>query len=108
MGNATAKIFVKELPGVGMDVDNLTYMPKGKKNSFTENQCFWNRPEFYLNYDLSARQISNSSCRSAIIDAAIPAIIAQKADVMPNTEKGVAATAMAASAPNFSFPPNAV
>ena len=38
----------------------------------------------------------------------MPARIAQNAEVIPNTENGVAATASAASAPNFSFPPNAV
>jgi hypothetical protein len=46
--------------------------------------------------------------RSAINDAPIPAKIAQNADVISKTEKGVAATARAASAPNRSFPPNAV
>ena len=41
-------------------------------------------------------------------DAAMPARIDQNADVIPNTENGVAATARAARAPNLSFPPNAV
>ncbi len=36
-------------------------------------------------------------------DAMMPAKIAQKAEVMPNTENGVAATASAANAPNLSI-----
>ena len=53
-------------------------------------------------------QYAKRSLRSAINDAAIPAKIDQNADVIPNTENGVAATTRAASAPKRSFPPNAV
>ena len=45
--------------------------------------------------------------RSASNDAPRPARIAQKAEVIPATAKGVAATAKATSAPNLSFSPKA-